>query len=202
MKLSAAQVTQIETQVDESNITIDTLRDDLVDHLCCVVEIKLKRGNSFEHALAEAMHELAPDGLHELQDETVFLLNSNKIILMKKLMYLIGLLAAMSMTIGVSFKLMHMPGADELSTYGIFGFTLLYLPMRLIDRYKTNIQSALSERLRLFLGVASAVLLGVSLVFKLMYLKGGDILFLSAAVVFAFGFLPFLFFNMYKKSIA
>ncbi len=90
---------------------------------------------------------------------------------MKKLMYLIGLLSAMSMTIGVSFKLMHMPGADELSTYGIFGFTLLYLPMRLIDRYKANIQSALSERLRLLLGVTSAVLLGVSLVMKMMEMQ-------------------------------
>ncbi len=72
MKLSTEQVTLIEAQVDQSNITIGTLRDDLVDHLCCVVEIKLKKGNSFEKSLLEAMRELAPDGLHELQEETVF----------------------------------------------------------------------------------------------------------------------------------
>jgi hypothetical protein len=202
MKLSAEQVAQIETQVDGSDITIETLRDDVVDHLCCAVEIKLKKGNSFENALREAIGELAPDGLHNLQIETVFLLNSNKIILMKKVMYLIGLLSAMSMTIGVSFKLMHLPGAEELSTFGIFGFTLLYLPMLLIDRYKMSIQSALSERLRFMFGIISAVLVGVSLVMKLMHLTGADVVFLGGTAIFAFGFLPFLFFNMYKKSIA
>ena len=121
---------------------------------------------------------------------------------MKKLMYLIGLLSAMSISVGLWFRFMRWPGADELMSYGFLSFTLLYLPMMLVDRFKAKIQSALSERLRLILGLASAVLVGTSVVFKLMHLQGADYLLISGALVFSFGFLPFLFFTMYKKSIA
>ena len=76
MKVTAEQVAIIKKQVEQSGIINETLRDDVLDHLCCVVEIKLSKGKNFDQALQEAMHELAPEGLIELQRETVFLLNS------------------------------------------------------------------------------------------------------------------------------
>ena len=76
MKLSPDEVAIVRRQVDQSSISIDSLRDDVLDHLCCVVEIKIERGEIFDTALQEALRELAPDGLNEIQRETVFLLNS------------------------------------------------------------------------------------------------------------------------------
>lgn len=202
MKVTAEQVARIKKQVEQSGIINETLRDDVLDHLCCVVEIKLSKGKTFDQAIQEASHELAPEGLIEIQRETVFLLNPIKIIRMKKIMYAIGLITSISMTMGLTFKILHMPGADELFNLGFFGFTLVFLPMITIDRYKQNLHKALSERLRLILGFLSAVLIGFSVLFKIFHRPNADVMLLIGIAVFSFGFLPFLFFSMYKKSIS
>lgn len=202
MKVTTEQVARIKKQVEQSGIINETLRDDVLDHLCCVVEIKLSKGKTFDQAIQEASHELAPEGLIEIQRETVFLLNPIKIIRMKKIMYAIGLITSISMTMGLTFKILHMPGADELFNLGFFGFTLVFLPMITIDRYKQNLHKALSERLRLILGFLSAVLIGFSVLFKIFHRPNADVMLLIGIAVFSFGFLPFLFFSMYKKSIS
>lgn len=202
MKVSAEQVAIIRKQIEQSGILNEMLRDDVLDHLCCVVEIKLSKGRSFDQALQEASQELAPEGLVEIQRETVFLLNPQKIIRMKKIMYAIGLITSIGMTMGLTFKILHMPGADELFNLGFFGFTLLFLPMITIDRYKQNLHRALSERMRLILGFLSAVLIGISVLFKIFHRPNADVMLLIGIAIFSFGFLPFLFFSMYKKSVS
>ncbi|MBL7852212.1 MAG: hypothetical protein JNN04_15015 [Cyclobacteriaceae bacterium] len=203
MKLSEEQVRLIRSRVGSSKISIDTLREDVVDHICCVVEVKLDRGRTFEDALKEAVDELAPDGLDEIQNETLFLLNSDKIILMKKLMYSIGALSSMSFVAGWAFGILHLPGAFELSVYGFLGFSFLFMPLYAMNYYKTRIHRALSEKWKFILGLSSGLLMGASLVFKLLHLSLLPTFFLiSASVVFVFGFLPFLFFGLYKKSVS
>ncbi|HRG79890.1 MAG TPA: hypothetical protein PL167_09780 [Cyclobacteriaceae bacterium] len=202
MKVSSEQIAHIREVIDQSSITIETLKDDLLDHLCCVVEVKMTNGSEFEISLKEALDELAPDGLNTIQRETIFLLNSTKIILMKKIMYSIGLITSIAMTMGILAKLLHWPGAEELFTYGFVGFLLLFLPMLAIDRYKHNLSKSLSEKLRIGFGYLSAFLIVFSIFFKLFHLDGANLLLLSGMCVFSFGFLPFLFFNMYKKSVS
>ena len=202
MRLSSEQIAIIRTYIDKSTISIDSLKDDLVDHLCCVVEIKIERGGVFDMALREALYELAPDGLNEIQHETVFLLNSTKIILMKKVMYSIGLLSAMVFVLGWAFGIMHLPGATELSIYGFLTFVFIFLPMLALDHYKLNIRWALSDKLKFGLGFASGIIVALSVVFKLMHLSGAQELLIIGTALFVFGFLPFVFFNMYKKSVS
>ena len=202
MKLSLDQIAIIRRYVDQSAITIDSLKDDVLDHLCCVVEMKMESGKLFDNAVQESLIELAPDGLDEIQRETIFLLNPFKLIRMKKIMYAIGLITSISMTLGLTFKILHMPGADELFNFGFFGLTLVFLPMLTIDRLKRNLHRALSERLRLVMGFLSAVLIGSSVLFKIFHYQGAYVVLLVGICTFSFGFLPFLFFSMYKKSIS
>lgn len=202
MKLADHQIEVIRKKIDQSGIEIQTLKDDVIDHLCCVTESKIERGKSFEVALSEALHELAPDGLYEIQRETIFLLNSAKIILMKKIMYLIGLITTISMSIGWTFRILNWAGGSELLIYGFLGFVLLFIPMVAINYFKVNLQSALSEKLRIILGLSSGIIVAMAIVFKFMHLPGADQLLLGGTLLFSFGFLPFLFFSMYKKSIS
>lgn len=202
MKLSREQIGIIQERVESSKIGIQTLKDDIIDHLCCVVEDQLEKGKNFEQSLAEALGQLAPDGLNEIQHETIFLLNSTKIIAMKRFMYLIGMLSAMSFVLGWTFAMMHWPGATELSIGGFLGFTFIFIPLNTINYFKTKIQRALSEKLRLLTGIASAMIMASAIIFKLLHLQGADVLLLSGAFLFTFGFLPFLFFTMYKKSVS
>lgn len=202
MKLSEAQVNNIRQVLLASGITHDQLQDDVLDHLCCVMEVKLAKDNDFARSLEDAIRELAPDGLAKIQYETVFLLNSNKIMLMKKIMYIVGLLTALAMTMGFTFRILHLPGADQLFNVGFFGFTLLFLPLMAWDRFKVNVHRALSERLRLLFGLASAVTIGTAVLFKVFHYQGADVALLVGIAIFSFGFLPFLFFGLYKKSVA
>lgn len=202
MSLTTDQEQRIIDMVDAHDFRIPTLRDDLVDHLCCVVEYKMKNGIDFESALHQAVHEVAPKGLKQIEEETFFLINSANIISMKKTMYLIGLLSAMSICVGWTFKILHWRMGNELSMYGMMVFLFLFLPMLFISSYRHSVKKALSEKMKVVLGFSSATVLGLSIVFKFLHLQGADWMLLAGACLFSFGFLPFLFFTMYRKSLS
>lgn len=202
MSLTSDQEQRVIDIVDAQEFRMISLRDDLIDHLCCVVEYKMKGGIDFESALGQAVHELAPNGLKKIEDETFFLINSSKIISMKKTMYAIGLVSAISICIGWTFKILHWPMGSELSNYGMMGFLFLFLPMIFINNHKHSLNKALSEKLKVVFGFSSAAILGLAILFKFLHLQGADIMLLAGACLFSFGFLPFLFFTMYRKSLS
>jgi hypothetical protein len=200
MTLSNDQVSAIKNHITSSDITILTLQDDLVDHLCCVVEAKLASGKTFEVSFEEAIYELAPNGIYRIEEETILLLNP-KILHMKKVMYSIGLVTTMSFTMGLMFKILHMPGGEELINYGFLAFALLFLPMVFFSKYRSIANRTLVERLRLLFGTLSAVGTGLAVLFKMGHLQGADILLMAGTAIFSFGFLPILFYNFYKQSV-
>ncbi|HTF19508.1 MAG TPA: hypothetical protein VK658_15630 [Chryseolinea sp.] len=200
MRLSEDQVNLIRSRLQNGGMQLSSLQEDVLDHLCCVLE----HGDSsldFEERLEDAIKELAPNGLSSLERETLFLLSHKRLIYMKKIMYLVGLGSSISLAMGLCFKLLNWPGGDQLIVYGFLSFTLLFLPMMTIDRFKVKIQKSLSDKLRFALGSISALLAGVAVLLKMLHLSGGDHLLLIAAVVFSFGFLPFLFFTNYRKAV-
>jgi hypothetical protein len=202
MKITAEQELHILHYVENNGLLHTALRDDVVDHLCCVVESRIKKKHDFERLLAEAIEELAPHGLDQLQHQTLYLLNSNRIIMMKKIMYTFGLLGAMSLSAGTLLKIMHLPGANILFITGAVALFLIFIPLLTIDLYKVALAKALSERAKLFLGVSASVLVGLSVIFKILHLQGANIMLFLGAIIFTLGFLPFLFFNLYKKSVS
>lgn len=202
MNLTPEQVTQVHAVINRSNLTIQTLKDDLVDHLCCVVEHEISRGKKFEVALGEAINELAPEGLERIEHQTIFLLNSTKIIYMKKITYVVGLASAISMSMGFLFKILHLPGSRELTIYGFLTFVLIFLPLATIDRFKVKMQGAFSDRLRIIMGLISGAMIGLGVLLKLFHLEGANLSILTGMIFFSFGFLPLLFLNMYRKSLS
>lgn len=200
--LSSSQLKVISDIVSDGSITIRTLKEDVIDHLCCVVEHKLENGMSFEQAIKEALIELAPDGLQEIEEETIFLFNVNKSIHMKKVMYSIGLISSMVMSLGWLFRIFQWPGGPELSNYGFFVFALLFVPMLAINQFNISIKKTIPEKLRIMLGLFSGVVTCIAVFFKIMHLPGADYLMLTGGLLFIFGFLPMLFLTMYKKSIS
>tara|TARA_R110002050_G_scaffold69815_4_gene150982 strand:+ start:2154 stop:2762 length:609 start_codon:yes stop_codon:yes gene_type:complete len=202
MKLSPEQESIIENFVDAQGIKIRTLRDDLIDHLCCVVESELGKEKSFEQLLDEALEDLAPKGLTEIQHQTIFLLNSKRIIAMKKVLYLTGFIGSITLTAGVTFKLLHWPFANVLFIIGFLSLLLIFIPLLAIDRYKVSLSKAISVKTKIIMGAVAAIITGLSGLFKMMHLQGADLLLMLGALVFAFGFLPFYFFTMYKKSVS
>jgi hypothetical protein len=200
MKLSKQQVGQIEAYILQNNIRISSLREDLLDHLCCSVEEKIKTGNTFCEAFRLSIKELAPFGLEEIERETITMLNS-KNIPMKKVMYAIGLASTVSMASGLTFSILHMPGGFELLNSGLLFFVFVFLPMGIYNAYKLGIKRTTIEKTRLAFGFLSAAFAVFAGLFKMMHYPGVDELLLTATVIFSFGFLPCLFYIMYVKSV-
>ncbi|MEP0986617.1 hypothetical protein [Ekhidna sp.] len=188
-------------EVDQSSIKSQALKDDLIDHFCCLVEIEMKKGASFEASLKKAYVQTAPNGLDEIQQETIFLLNYSKIMIMKRLMYVVGYLFTVTWIAGIAFKLLHLAGASVLLGIGALGLAFIFIPMFLINRYKNFAREVLSERLKWIFGGISFLLLVTSITMKLLHLMGAGIMLGLSFLVFGLGFLPFLFFRMYKKSV-
>jgi hypothetical protein len=202
MKLTADQVEVVKRAVESSGIEIETLKDDVLDHLCCVIESELKEAREFDELLGKAIKQFAPQGLKQIESETVYLLNANKILAMKRIMFSVGFIGAFALTMGTTFKWLHWPGGDELFMIGFLTLTLLYAPLVAIDSYKVPISRALSHKLRITIGLLSVLSIGVGALLKVSGLFGGDFLLFGGSVVFAIGFLPFHFFTLYKRSVA
>ena len=201
MGLSEEQIAIIRDHIACSGIRMQSLQEDVLDHLCCVLEAEDNSSLGFEQRLQIAIGELAPDGLADLERKTVYLLNAKKLLYMKKVMHLIGLGSTMSLAMGLCFRLLGWPGGYELMMYGFLTFSLVFLPMTMINRFRHKIQKSLSDRLRFMLGSTSAIVAGLSVLLKILHLPGADFMLLGAAVLFSFGFLPFLFFTNYRKAI-
>jgi hypothetical protein len=206
MKLTPSQLKTIQEEISTDDISISTLHDDLLDHLICSVEDKLNDGNSFNFALKNSIQELAPKGFKQIEKETIDLLNHNSIP-MKKLTYSIGLVTSMMMVAGWVMSALRLPGAGGansagVASYGFISFVMLYLPLIVITRLRSNPNLPSNERTRLIFGLISGLIGGVGVILKIMHMPPANEALILGAALFIFGFLPSLFISMYKKSIA
>lgn len=201
MILSEDQIKRIRQDIDRSSINLPELKEDLVDHFCCVIEVYMKKGVPFQEAYEKAYRQICPNGLDEIQQETIFLLNSQRTLLMKKIMYFIGFISSVSLSLGIAFKILGWFGANQLFIGGTFGFAFLFIPLLAVNHYKAAINRILSEKVMLIMGYSSAILFGTSVFFKIIHLQYANMLLLLSVLVLEFGFLPFLFIKLYKRSI-
>lgn len=199
--ISEAEEQRIIDEVESSKIRNQSLKEDLIDHLCCLTEIQMDKGADFQDALKVALIQTAPNGLNEIEKETIFLLNYSKIIFMKRLTYISGYLCSLLWAAGAIFKTLHLPGASEMLTVGGIGLVFIFFPLLLINKYKYLAREVLSERLKWILGGISLGLAILSISMKLLHLMGAGEMLAISFLVFGFGFLPFFFFRMYKKSV-
>ena len=199
--ITEEQVSYIEEQINKANIKDAMLRDDLIDHMCCLVELDIKKGLSFDQAYKKAFLQTSPNGYEEIQNETLFLLNKNKIIIMKRITYITGFLFTLSTVFGAFLKFLHQPGAGVLLFIGMTGIAAIFIPLILINQLKTTLNQHLSERFKWIFGAVAFMLFCMGTLLKLMHLPGAIILLAGGVLVFGVGFLPFLFFRMYRHSV-
>lgn len=64
---------------------------------------------------------------------------------MKATMYSLGFISVFLITTGMTFKIMHWPGANISLVAGVFLLNVGYLPLYFIDRYKRSIQEKIEK---------------------------------------------------------
>ena len=200
MKLTEEQIQLMRHHI-ASIISWPAVQEDVLDHLCCVVEEKMETGQTFETAFLAASQELSPRGLSFIQRQTTFLMDARNVSLMKIMLYSLGFISTGLLSLGWLFSVLRWMGGPEMFNSGFFLITIVFIPMLGIDLYaKSN--KLLRDKLRLSIGAISSLIVGTSLIFKLLHLQGADVLLVLGVLLWTFGFLPVLFFNMYKRAQA
>ncbi|HEY3402184.1 MAG TPA: hypothetical protein VGK59_02290 [Ohtaekwangia sp.] len=123
---------------------------------------------------------------------------------MKKIMNVIGLVSAMAASMGICFKLLHLQGNMFLTTYGVLIFSLVYVPWQVAVWHKANPESTRMEKVMLVFALLYGVITGAAIIMALSRFDSTVVqyMFFAGAIFFSFGFLPLLFFKLYKKAVA
>ena len=200
-KLSNENIEFISKKVSESGIKSNDLKEDLIDHFCCAVEEYMKKDYSFNESYNKAYNDICPDGLEEIETETVYLLTHQKIKAMKKLLYFSGYLAAIAVTSSFFMKYAHIEGANFLMVISSILLIFFFLPLLFLNLYKREISKILSVKLKYIFGLIGLALFVISLTFKLVHWEGSIEIFFASILVINLAFLPLFFYKRYRKSM-
>jgi drug/metabolite transporter (DMT)-like permease len=201
MQLSLDQVRVIERHVQSEGITYSHLEYDLLDHICCDIEDRMRSGITFNEAYQSVRQDIGSQGLRRVQQETLLLINKNYR-MMKKSMKTLGTIALAGISVAALAKIMHWPGASLLITLSFLLVSTVFFPAALYVWYKE-----VFNRKQLFI-VIMAFLSGftfmVGTLFKIqhwpmanMFLSIGE---LSTILTLIIGGISYLVLKRYDKN--
>ena len=187
--LDIEKIGLIESIVEKEELHYSHLKEDLVDHICCDIEVLMDGGMKFKEALKKVKKEIGIGGLKKIQESTLFLIDK-KYRKMKRTMRIFGLVSPTLMSLGGLFKIQHWPGAGIMLTLGAILLSFVFLPSALIVMYKeTQSKKRVLVYVAGFIG-AFAYILGV--LFKIQHWPGAGILLTIGLGFLALVFLPSL----------
>jgi hypothetical protein len=114
--------------LSKRGITIESLRLNLLDHVCILIEENLEENGDFEAFYNMTIKTFYDKELYELEKETNYLLYQNNLI-MKKAMIISGACSAAGFIGGSISKIMLFRITDFLLFLGFASFVLLFLPL-------------------------------------------------------------------------
>jgi len=200
--LNEAQIERIADTVNGSNIVSAELKEDLIDHLCCIVEDEMSKGKEFETAYRTALQGFRPNGLDEIRNGTVFLFTSKNRKRIDRTIYTSGFLALTGILATVIMKILHVPYAQLVLLTTVCVVVLVFLPAFLIRKMK---QTPGKKRIPFFgskgvLLKTGALLCIVSAIFKICHWPFANYILLLACIFGYFGVFPLFFFKIFKKT--
>ena len=178
-------------------LTYDRLMDDVLDHVCCMVEEFMSHGKDFEASYDQVLETIGEKSLTEIQHQTLLNLDK-KYQRMKNFTYVFGLTSAIVTIVGSLFKKMHWPGAGILITVGMMLIVFVFLPLYFITNYKEDAEK--KSPIYAIVGYLTLALLLVGAVFKIMHWPGAGMVIYASVGFLLIGFVPLYVVNVFQKS--
>ena len=130
---------RIKSDLARLGLTYDRLIDDMLDHVCCMVEENMEEGSDFESSYSQVLDTIGEKSLPEIQHQTLLNLDK-KFQRMKNFTYIFGLSSAVLTILGSFFKRMHWPGAGIMITVGLVLIVLVFLPLYFISNHREQVE--------------------------------------------------------------
>ena len=166
-KLDDAHIEFIRSDIRSRGVTTDALIDDIVDHVCCLLEERVGEGDDFNEVYVGIINKFYGSTLSDIETETQLLKQFKNYYTMKKTMLYSGLFATISLIAGLILKFTHSPGAAFLIVVGIIVFSFLFLPLIVV--LKTRDQGPKRDIMLTAVGSLCGMLFALGTLFKIMY---------------------------------
>lgn len=188
---------RIKADLLSRGLSYDRLVDDLVDHVCCLVEEYMNAGSDFESSYSQVLESIGEKRLPEIQHQTLLNLDKN-FQGMKNFTYIFGLSSALLTILGAFFKKMHWPGASILLTVGIVLIVLVFLPLYFITNQREQVEK--KNPVYAIVGYLTIALLLAGALFKIMHWPGSALVLQLGMGFLVIGFIPLYVVNVFQRS--
>lgn len=195
MTITEKQEKLIKKEIYKSRNLPDKMKEELLDHFCCVIDNKMQKGIVFDDALRIAFDEISPNGLDEIHHETVFLLSPQKVSLMKKSVRINGIIFLIAAPVGIYFKYNHLVAANLIIFLSAACLLFGFLPAFFINSYKADLVKHMSAKYKNIAGYSSLSLVVIGFVMWLIRMEGSAVALFVGFGLFVMGFLPFFYFK-------
>ena len=195
--ISEKQIDFILNDISARGIEMVSLQQDLLDHICCIIEHNLENDGDFENFYLDTISSFYKHDLKEIEEETINLQTFKNYYIMKKIMLVSGTFSAFILTIGILFKFMHWPGAAVMILAGILILSFVFLPLLFILKAKEKKDS--KDKIIIALGAIASISMSLGILFKIMHWPFANILCISAIVIMVLLFLPIYFISGIKN---
>lgn len=191
--LDDAHIDYIRSDIQSRGVTTDALIDDIVDHVCCLLEEHVTESSDFKMVYTNIIQKFYGSSLSDIEEETQLLKQFKNYYAMKKTMLYSGLFATISLVVGLALKFTHSAGAAVLILSGIVVFSFLFLPLVVI--LKTRDQGSKRDLLLTIVGAVCGMLFAIGTLFKIMYWPYANMLGTVAFFMLALVYIPIMFFT-------
>lgn len=195
--ISEKQIDFILNDISARGIEMVSLQQDLLDHVCCIIEHNLEKDGDFESFYLNTISSFYKQELKEIEEETINLQTFKNYYIMKKIMLVSGTFSALILTIGILLKFMHWPGAAVMIISGIFILSFVFLPLLFILKAKEKKDS--KDKFIIALGALASISMCLGILFKIMHWPFANILCISAILIMVFLFLPIYYISGIKN---
>jgi hypothetical protein len=188
---------RIRSDLARRGLTYEPLMEDLLDHICCLLEDRMRGGTDFETSYDQVLGVIGERQLPDIQHQTLLNLDI-KHQRMKNFTYFFGLTSALVAILGAFFKRMHWPGASILIAVGIVFIVAVFLPLYFIISYRE--QSEKKNPVYPIVGYLTLALLLAGGLFKIMHWPGAGYVTTFSLGFLLVGFIPLYVVNAFQKG--
>jgi hypothetical protein len=196
-RISEQQIDFILNDISARGVEMESLQQNLLDHICCIIEQELEENGDFERFYHETVRTFYKDALWEIEEETLQLLTFKNYYTMKKIMIVSGTFSAAVMSLGIFFKFMHWPGASILIILGIAVSSLVFLPLLFTLRAKEK--QNVKDKITLAIATLAGCLISLAILFKVMHWPGANIMGTLFVALMVLVYIPVYFFSGIKN---
>lgn len=196
-KITEKEIDYILKDIKANGVILEDLQNNLLDHICCIIEHEMTENEDFYKFYRKILPRFFKNELKEIQVETEKLITFKNYYAMKNTLKLSGIGSILFTLFGAILKTFHLPGAGITIVLGGLLFSLTFLPLLIVLKFKDEEKKV--DKWVLSLGLALSMMITTGIIFKIMHWPYANFLMLSGVVGFTFGYVPIYFLTRIRR---